>query len=326
MKRNDREIELHDLVDGLLFSLKAEGRASRTIEYYGDLLRPFLGYAQRRGWPDDPRSLSSRQIREFLSWVGERTCEHTAGNGAHFVKKAKPSTAFPYFRALRRLFNWAVEEGYMKSSPMATIHFKPPPASPIEPYTIDELKRLLAVCDLDIRTGARFTGLRNKAMLLLFLDAGLRRAEMAGLRLNDLDLESRRVRVMGKGGKIGIAPFSPRTAKALWAYLVERKDRAKTDAFWVTEEGVSFSVEGLDSWFGRLKKRAGITAPGGVHRLRHTAALQYLRGARDSFLLQLFLRHESLEMSRRYTQGLKAEEAIAAHRNGASPVEGLGLG
>ena len=149
---------------------------------------------------------------------------------------------------------------------------------------------------------------------------------MAGLRLNDLDLESRRVRVMGKGGKIGIAPFSPRTAKALWAYLVERKDRAKTDAFWVTEEGVSFSVEGLDSWFGRLKKRAGITAPGGVHRLRHTAALQYLRGARDSFLLQLFLRHESLEMSRRYTQGLKAEEAIAAHRNGASPVEGLGLG
>ena len=82
----------------------------------------------------------------------------------------------------------------------------------------------------------------------------------------------------------------------------------------------------MNSWFKRLKERAGVNASGGVHRLRHTAALQYLRYARDSFLLQLFLRHEDLAMTRRYTQGLKVEEAIAAHRNGASPVEGLGLG
>jgi len=314
------------MVDGFLFSLKAEGRASRTIEYYGDLLRPFLRYSQNRGWPNNSPSLDTHQIREFLSWVGTRACEHSAGNGTRLVRQAKPSTAFPYFRALRRLFNWAVEEGYLKSSPLSTIHFKPPSAPPVEPYSREELKRLLAVCDLDTRTGARFTGLRNRAMLLLFLDAGLRRAEMSNLRLGDLDLEGKRVRVMGKGGKIGIVPFSPKTAKVFWAYLVERKVRAKADALWLTEEGVSFSVDGLDSWFSRLKKRAGVTSPGGVHRLRHTAALWYLRGAKDSFLLQLFLRHESLEMSRRYTQGLKAEEAIAAHRNGASPVEGLGLG
>ena len=76
----------------------------------------------------------------------------------------------------------------------------------------------------------------------------------------------------------------------------------------------------------QFKKRAGVNGSGGVHRLRHSAALQYLRGAKDSFLLQLFLRHESLEMSRRYTRGLKTEEAIEAHRNGASPVESLDLG
>jgi hypothetical protein len=70
VKKNDRTIRLQDLVDGFLFSLKAEGRASRTIEYYGDLLRPFLEYAQGRGWPDNPPSLDARQIREFLSWVG----------------------------------------------------------------------------------------------------------------------------------------------------------------------------------------------------------------------------------------------------------------
>jgi len=131
--------------------------------------------------------------------------------------------------------------------------------------------------------------------------------------------------VIGKGNKHDIVPFSAKTAKALWAWLLERRQRAKTDYLWVTEEGGAFSIEGLVSWFARLKKRAGITSPGRVHRLRHTAALQYLRGAKDSFPLQLFLRHESLEMSRRYTKGLKAEEAIEAHRNGASPVESMGI-
>jgi len=107
---------------------------------------------------------------------------------------------------------------------------------------------------------------------------------------------------------------------------VERKRRAKSNRLFLTEEGTPFSINGINSWFARLKKRADVNCHGGVHRLRHTSALQYLRGAKDSFLLQLFLRHEDLTMSRRYTQGLKQEEAIQAHRNGASPVEGLGLG
>jgi len=323
--KHNANIGLRDLVEGFLFSLRAEGKSNGTIEYYSYLLHPLLSYASEQGWRDNVPD--THRLREFLTWTGTRTFElKVANNGGKVVKKAKPSTTWPYYRALRRLFNWAVEEGYLKSSPLATIHFKPPPEPPVEGYTVDELKRLLAVCDLDIRTGARFTGIRNRAMLLLFIDSGVRRVELANLKLSDLDLDSRRVSVVGKGNKIGIAPFSSRTAKALWAWLVERKPRAKTDRLWVTEEGQAFSTEGLVSWFVRLKQRAGVNGPGGVHRLRHTAALQYLRGAHDSFLLQLFLRHESLVMSRRYTQGLKQEEAIEAHRNGASPVEGLGLG
>ncbi len=324
MKHNVN-IGLRDLVEGFLFSLRAEGKSNGTTEYYSYLLHPLLAYAGEQGWPDNVPD--TRRLREFLTWTATRTFElKVCNNGGKIIKKAKPSTAWPYFRALRRLFNWAAEEGYLKSSPLATIHFKSPPEPPVEGYTIDELKRLLAVCDLDIRTGARFTGIRNKGMLLLFIDSGIRRAELANLGLSDLDLESRQVRVLGKGNKVGIAPFSSRTAKALWAWLVERKPRAKTDRLWITEEGRAFSVDGLVTWFKRLKKRAGVNGPGGVHRLRHTAALAYLRGAKDSFLLQLFLRHKDLKMSRRYTQGLKTEEAIAAHRNGASPVEGLGLG
>jgi len=249
-----------------------------------------------------------------------------AGNNCRRFAQPQPSKAWRYYKAIRRLFNWSVEEGLLENSPVKGLRFKAPPPPPIQPYNLDELKRLLAVCELDIKTRARFCGLRNKGMILLFLDSGLRSSELALLSLSDIDLEQRVVRVVGKGNKIGICPFSSKTAKAIWFYLLERKKRAKCDALWITEEGRPFTVSGVSSWFVRLKQRAGVNSSGRVHRLRHTAALQYLRGAKDSFLLQLFLRHEDLTMSRRYTQGLKQEEAIKAHRNGASPVEGLGLG
>jgi site-specific recombinase XerD len=320
-----KEIGLDRLVDGLLFSLQAEGKSPRTHEYYSKLLRHFLEYARDRGW-NDARSFDTQRAREFLAWTASRTYEHSAGNGTRISRKGKPASAWPYFRALRRLFNWAVDEGFLELSPLTKMHFKPPSSAPVEPFTLDELKRLLAVCELDIHSGARFGGLRNKAMLLLFIDSGLRRAEMANIKLRDLHLEARRVTVLGKGNKVGIVPFCAKTAKAIWLYLVERENRAVCDSVWVTEEGRAFSIDGMDSWFNRLKLRAGVTSSGCLHKLRHTSALQYLRKARDSFLLQLFLRHESLEMSRRYTRGLKTEEAIEAHRNGASPVEGFGLG
>jgi len=325
VKQNDTNLELHEAVDGFLFSLKAEGKADRTFQYYKDLLKCFIQFARDNGWRD-LKAIDTNHLRRFLSWVGSRTFEHIAGNGSHLVRKAKSSTAWPYYKALRRFFNWLVEEKLIEISPLSFIHFKAPSTAPIEPFSPDEVKRLVAVCDLDIKSGARYTGFRNRAMVLLLLDSALRRKELVEIRVSDVDLDNRQVRVLGKGNKPAIVPFSLGVSKAIWRYLVERKPRAKSDRLFLTEEGTTFSINGINSWFFRLKKRAGINSPGGVHRLRHTSALQYLREAKDSFLLQLFLRHESLEMSRRYTHGLKQEEAVIAHRNGASPVKSLGLG
>jgi hypothetical protein len=55
------------------------------------------------------------------------------------------ATAFHYFRAVRRLFNWAVKEGYLESSPISMIRFKPPSPPPVQAYSREDLQRLLAV-------------------------------------------------------------------------------------------------------------------------------------------------------------------------------------
>ena len=100
MKHNLEALKPQDLVDGLLFSLQAEGRSVRTIEYYRDLLNTFLNYARCNDL-SDVNFLGATEIRQFLSWVGSRTCEYEIGNGTKRTRQSKPSTAYPYFRALR---------------------------------------------------------------------------------------------------------------------------------------------------------------------------------------------------------------------------------
>ena len=111
-------IGLRDLVEGFLFSLRAEGKSNGPIEYYTYLLHSLLPYAGEQGWPDSVASLDTHRLREFLTWTATRTFElKVCNNGGKTIKKAKPSTAWPYHRALRRLFNWAVEEGYLEQVP-----------------------------------------------------------------------------------------------------------------------------------------------------------------------------------------------------------------
>ena len=149
------------------------------------------------------------------------------------------------------------------------------------------------------------------------------------MRLTDLNLERGRAKVLRKGGEEGVIGFDVLTKKALWKYLAFREERAKHsgsagDWLWLTEEGTRLTLDGHQIAFRRIKQRAGVNGPGAIHKLRHTWALNTLREIKDPFLLQLLMGHKDLAMTRRYTQGLKLEEALAA-LDKASPLERLGL-
>jgi site-specific recombinase XerD len=316
---------LANLVHNMLFAMQTSGRSTRTFQYYNELLAPFLEFAHEQHWPDNPDLITANHIRHFLAWTNSRTGTYLTGHGVPRHYQPRPTKAWPYFKAIRRLYNWGIDEKLITSNPAAAIRYKAPPPAPVMPYSSDEIKALIAICEQDINGGARFLGIRSKACLLLFLDGGLRLKEMANLAVGDVDLKEQYVQVLGKGNRSDYCPFSKQTKELLEVYMAERKTRAKTDRLWILENGCPLTQGGMVSWFRNLKERAGNCSPGGIHRLRHSSAMLYLRGAKDSFLLQLFLRHADLAMTRRYTQGLKKEEAMLAHRNGASPVERLGI-
>jgi len=182
---------------------------------------------------------------------------------------------------------------------------------------------MLEVCDYDYQHGARFLGSRNRSLILILVDSGLRLSELASLKLQDIDVENGWVKVMGKGNKERVVRIGKTAQKSLWRYLVYRGESSK-QVLWLSEEREPLRGSGIQSSIHRVKKRAGINETGCVHRFRHSFALSFLRADRNPFNLQYLLGHNSLEMVRRYTATLGMEDALKAHEK-ASPADLLNL-
>jgi len=316
---------LKSLVRGYLLTHQTEGSSPHTIEYYRGILDRFLWYSTNADWEDDARLVNEWHIREFLGYVGtELNRWAREGNGSESSsRKASAATVHHYYSVLRAFYNWAVREGFVPQSPVAKIKVAKAKPRVVQPYSAEELKNMLRVCDYDYQHGARFLGSRNRALILMFLDSGLRLAELASINLQDIDVDHGRVKVTGKGNKERVVRIGKTAQKALWRYLMYRDENSE-QVLWLSEERKPLRCSGIQSSIDRIKIRAGIDETGCVHRFRHSFALSFLRADRNPFNLQYLLGHNSLEMVKRYTATLGMEDALKAHE-AASPADMMGL-
>ena len=163
------------------------------------------------------------------------------------------------------------------------------------------------------------TALRNRTIILLLLDTGVRASELCGLAIKDADLTNKRILVLGKGNKERALPISPRTAKTLWRYLTtERKDEPVNAPLFLGSEGDPLNRNALLKLLIRLGAKAGVRDCH-PHRFRHTFAVNFLRNGGNVFELQMALGHTTLQMVQTYLV-LAQADLDAAHRK-ASPVE-----
>ncbi|MBN1366623.1 MAG: tyrosine-type recombinase/integrase [Dehalococcoidales bacterium] len=315
---------LKSLVNGFVLTKQTEGKSPRTVEFYSENLRRFLWYALKQNWSDDVRLITEWNIRKFLGYVSSETLRWgIEGNGSETSRnKVSFTTVHHYYVVLANFFGWVVREGFLKESPTLKIKIGKPKTKVIKPYTQEEIIKMIAVCDNDYEHNAKFLGSRNKAILLMFLDAGIRLSELAGIQLNDVNTANGNIRVLGKGNKERVVRIGKVAQKSLWRYLMHRPGNGNT--LWLNEEGKPLSCVGVQSLIQRLKIRAGVKGSGSVHRFRHTFALNFLRADKNVFNLQYLLGHSQLEMVRRYTATLGMEDALKAHEK-ASPADIMGL-
>jgi len=279
--------------------LEAANRTPRTIAYYRQKLPPFLDWLQSQGVRQSPE-ITPTHIRIYL---GELAKSHTPG-GVH-----------AYYRAVRAFLRWLAREGVLSADP--TRNVRPPRVDlePLEPVSIETVKRMLAGCGQDE------TGLRDHSLLLALLDTGMRAGEVVAANIGDLDLAEGTLLIRrSKSRKARVVFLGRKSRRALAAYLRKRGDAGPGEPVWATAAHGRLTYAGLRSIVERRAQAAGVKAPS-LHSFRRAAAILMLRGGADPVSVSRILGHGSLAVTLRY---LKQERAdLAAAHGKAGPVDRL---
>lgn len=267
-----------------LIDLKIEERSPKTILFYRDRLKWFIDFIM----PETPLTeIGTGDVRAFFA---KQNSQHIYSYHAKY-------------RALRAFLKWCVRQNYLIESPLT---FGPPKLPDIikPAFSDDELKGIVKACQGSL-------GLRNKAMVLVLIDTGMRRDELAHIKIVDINLDARLISITGKGRKQRLIPVTPTTLKTIWQYLKERKN--PSEYLWLSEEGRPLTGDGVGQMLRILMKKVGI---GGhkpsCHAFRHTFANSFLDNGGDPLDLQYLLGHASLKMVEQYSRAHKQRRALKA--------------
>lgn len=163
---------------------------------------------------------------------------------------------------------------------------------------------------------------RDYAILMLFLNCGIRRSELVNLNLSDVYED--RIRVVGKGNKERFVYFGSACRKAIDVYLTERNKKILTDnrALFGSRDNNRISVSAVHRLVKKALLQAGLDSTQfSAHKLRHTAATMMLSGGVDVKTVQEVLGHENLNTTQIYTHIENTELKIAAEANPLSRLD-----
>ena len=177
-------------------------------------------------------------------------------------------------RRIKRFFGWCLEEGIAAENPLADMPH-PRAGTRVIPLVDDsDFRNMLVLTDPShFSTPARrFRAIREQAVLWLFADTPGRREEISRLRVRDVDLERRRVFVLGKRHM----PLGAVTVRALLRYAARETIGPETDACWADAQGCGMKPDWVYRILKRLARRAGVPDLH-PHRFRHTFAIKTMR-------------------------------------------------
>mgnify|MGYP003392807215 CR=1 FL=1 len=278
------EIILDKLVIQFSHSNKAEGKSPRTISWYSEMLADFIKFLKLTGSADILSNFNIERAREFVVYEQERGLS--------------PFTVQGKVRALKAFSSWLHREGYISDNLLSRLKLPKVPNNLIEPLTNAEIESLVIYYNLLTEIGCR-----DIAILIVFLDTGIRLSELSGLLFVDTHIDEGYLKVLGKGNKERIVPIGASTQKMLWRYTIhfrpEPVPKADSNLF-LTLDGDPLKPNAIELLLKRWGKKAGVPRLH-AHLCRHTFATNFLtNNCGDVFRLQQILGHTSLAMTNRY--------------------------
>ncbi|MFN2489399.1 MAG: tyrosine-type recombinase/integrase [Actinomycetota bacterium] len=275
-------------------TLRAENRAPNTVRLYTRAVTGLARFLESCGMPTTVEAIAREHVESYIAKLVDTRAANTAATEA---------------RGLQRFFRWLVDEGEIDRSPMERMRRVQTPEVPVPVLKDDDLRRLLKTCE-----GRALEDRRDLAIIRLLIDTGMRRSEIAGLQVGDLDFTDGVALVTGKGRRPRAAPFGRKSALALDRYLRARAKHpyAELDALWVGRKGALHPV----SIARIVADRGHDVGIEGLHPhvFRHTFAHRWRNeGGGDDELMRL-VGWRSRTMLHRYGASAADERAHEAHR------------
>jgi integrase/recombinase XerD len=301
--RREPELDLTVWLECYLADCAARGLTPRTLEWYRDrgtrLVRRLDALGVRY-----PTELSRRAISRLFTVL--RGLSHRG-------KPLESQTILGY---------WQVGKGFATFLIAEEVHLGPNPFDQFGRPRVPE-KAMWAPsaeeCGAMLRVPDRRTvrGLRDIVILLLLIDTGLRVSALRGIRITDVDLRDRRIRVIEKGQRERVVPFGFQALHWLRRYVVAAR-LTDEDLLLPGRDGRPISRKRIDEIIKFCARKAGIRrGKVSAHDLRRAFAREFLRNGGDLESLRQLLGHSSYAMVRRYAE--LATEIVAEKHGIASP-------
>ncbi|HEU5351983.1 MAG TPA: tyrosine recombinase [Terracidiphilus sp.] len=300
------------LVEQYLRLLENErGASAHTLRAYRRELENFVAYLAEHGAARKPSSIRHTEIRAYLGTL------YTRGLG-----KASAARALA---AIRSWFRWLARAGHVESNVARLVATPKLPRHLPRVPSIEQMNRVVDSVDEDAASWPA----RDRAILEMLYGCGIRNAELTGMNVDDVHWANEAVLVRGKGQKQRYVPLGDAAAKALRAYMAERREKllamGKVAAVAAGALFVNLRLRGLSKpggearlttrSVGRIVKRIaiqkGLSGDVHPHTLRHAFGTHLLEEGADLRAIQELLGHERLSTTQRYTQMTTAQlEAV----------------
>lgn len=269
------------------------GLAKATVSAYESDLNKYVAWLQTHGItkPDD---IAKQDVEDYIATLD--------ADGESARSKARRLASIHEFH------RFALAQHAVSADVAASV--KAPKGASVLPdvLSVDEVSRLLDAAAVGGSTDP--VVLRDKALLEFMYATGCRVSEAVGTNLEDIDLEEKVVRLMGKGSKQRLVPLGSYARNSVVAYLnagrgeLERRSTAKVPerrALFLNKRGKRISRQSVWEIVKTAGERAGITKPLHPHTLRHSFATHLIQGGADVRTVQELLGHASVTTTQIYT-------------------------
>ena len=303
-------MKISNALELFLIDREIKGNTEKTINNYKQQINYFIDYFGDR----EVTEILLNDLKEYQMYLSnkDRYLNHPfkiKENGN--IEKV---TIQSYIRQLRVFIKYLFDEEYINENLCKKFKLPKAPKKVIEVLDNSEIDMIM----MAIKENSEYQ-LRNKCIIALMVDSGLRRNEVLTLEYDNVHFTQNYIKVLGKGSKERIVPIGLLTKKLLIKYINCRSlPEYETKILFIDRNKRPMTDNAIKMVFARLRDKTKIERLH-PHILRHTFATNYLINGGDIFSLQQILGHTSLDMVRRYSH-LSSSYIISNHKR-LSPLD-----